>query len=372
MNEKSECINKEGLGSYIKKCLDDVHDGDTNWLGEEVYRRLNHGEEPTGQALATCHYQVKQWIGEVKGSHLPSIDVLFVLSGIFGKSVNEILAGQDLGEEQKPHLSLYNVARSNNVALYRQLCAEELGYATDEYDKSLLSYVLEFRSDKILLAMLDNPDQRIPLYEAYAVDPGTRKAISLGKFLPTAVKNEELFRKLYAPEIPWSLHLSKDIDKDLYIIGSDPEAIASLIKEKWGRNLLLKDYPQRGFEWIDKMNHCHVEGPFSDRPYLCGAFNAALEVSLQEGDTSFAEFGIAHNKAFIDYLATKKIPQKELKVDILGCVTDNGRFVATLAYLAPYLFEEFGKKKDLKAAIDALAATLEGFQPSNDTFVADV
>jgi hypothetical protein len=362
MNEKSDCINKDGIGPYIKKCLEDVHDGDMNWLGEEVYRRLNHGEEPTGQALATCHYQVKQWVGDVKGSHLPSIDVLFALSGIFGKSVDEILAGQDFEERQKPHLTLYNVAQSNNVALYQQLCAKEIDCAKDEYDHSLLDYVLQFRSEKVLLAMLANPENRIQLYDTYAVDPASAKAVSLGRFLPTAAKSKELFLKLYPPEIPWSIHSANPLEPYPFVIDTEAKAVATLLKQDWAREMILKDYEQRCFEWIDKVNHCHVTGPFSDRPYLCGAFNAALEVSLDEGDLSFAQFGITHNKAFLDFLAQKKIETSELEIELFGRVTYHDRPVAALAYLPPACREPLLKRKDVGGVLKELADTFKGLE----------
>jgi len=361
MNETSECMNKEAIGPYIKKRLTELGIGDLNWLGEEVYRRVNHGEEPVGQDLATCHYQIKQWVGDVKGSHVPAIDALVALSGILGKSLNEILAGQDLNEDEQSHLSLYSVARANNEAFYAQLCALEIEAMTDEYGKSLLDYVLEFRSERILLAMLKNPLNSLQLFETYAVDPANNKAVSLADFLPMAVKNQDLFLKLYPSTVPWSLHLEKTEESNSIISAHGPKGMADLLGQKWARDLLMKEYAQKHFEWIDKVNHCHVEGPYSNLPYLCGAFNVALEVSLQNGDMSLAQFGIAHNQALINDLLAKKIPLEELKIDTLGWVEDRGRPVATLAYLPPEICEALKDKNEMRDVLRKLMAAFQFF-----------
>ena len=96
-------------------------------------------------------------------------------------------------------------------------------------------------------------------------------------------------------------------------------------------------------------------------PYLCGAFNVALEVSLQNGDTSLAQFGIAHNQALINDLLAKKIPLEELKIDTLGWVEDRGRPVATLAYLPPEICEALKDKNEMRDVLRKLMAAFQFF-----------
>lgn len=358
MENGSRYINDKQIGPYIQKCLSQMKGKDTKWLGKEVFYRVNPGEAMDPAAQAKWNQKAKQWIA---GDHQPSVDVLFALSEIFGKSIYELMAGQDLPKDETFRLTLYSVARSNNPALYQQLCSAELEAQTDEYGKTLLNYVLEFQADKILLAMLNNPTNPVELFGSYAVDPGSTNAIPMGEFLSTAAKNQDIFEKLYSPEIPWSFSEPKEKDAASMAIQPIPEGVDFLLKQKWARNLLLKENEQKRFEWIDKVNHCHVMGPYSTLPYLCGAFNCALESSLRSGDTSFAEFGIAHNKVLAANLASAKIPFNELGIDAYGRLTDRGRPVSTLAWLSPATVESLKEKKGITSTLSLLLASFGGF-----------
>jgi hypothetical protein len=199
MDEDNKYIDKEKVGEYIAKCLGQLKDKSPNWLGEEVYRRDKNGEEPTGQALATCHHQAKQWLD---GTHLPSLGILFILSGIFGKSLNELLAGRDLTENADSHLTLFSVARSNSLSLYRQLCAAELDGQMDEYGKTLLQYVLEFQSDKILSAMLGNGINRVEFLWVLCHRPRIDIPDKSGGFSPDGGKGYGSFHQTLYPRHP--------------------------------------------------------------------------------------------------------------------------------------------------------------------------
>jgi hypothetical protein len=358
MDEDNKYIDKEKVGEYIAKCLGQLKDKSPNWLGEEVYRRDKNGEEPTGQALATCHHQAKQWLD---GIHLPSLGILFILSGIFGKSLNELLAGRDLTENADSHLTLFSVARSNSLSLYRQLCAAELDGQMDEYGKTLLQYVLEFQSDKILSAMLDNGINRVEFFGSFATDPGSTSPINLGDFLPTAAKDTALFAKLYTPGIPWSFSAAADFDMAHPIIKPTPEAMLAFIKQKGGREVLLKEYEQKHSEWINRSNFRIIETPCSSLPYLSDAFNCALEVSLNSGDGTFAAFGAQHNQKVRDFLAEQKIPLSDLKIDEYGRVSDRCGFIANLAYLPTAKIESPKLTEATKEALTSLSASLEGY-----------
>ena len=134
---------KEEVGKFIETLRNE-----NGWNNSELGRRLGEAKGlPDGQAVPRD--TVSKWI---RGELYPGIDNIYYLAQVFGVTMEYILmAGSEYEKFDDRPFSLYAVAKSGDKERLEQLMHTENDYGSiigenyDEFDKTILDYLIEFK-----------------------------------------------------------------------------------------------------------------------------------------------------------------------------------------------------------------------------------
>ena len=144
---------KEEVGKFIETLC-----GEKGWNNSELGRRLGAAKGlPDGQAVPRD--TVSKWI---RGELYPGIDNIYYLAQVFGVTMEYILmAGSECEKFDERPFSLYAVAKSGDKNRLDQLMNMENDYGTkigenyDEFDKTILDYLIEFKQVELIKYMFE-------------------------------------------------------------------------------------------------------------------------------------------------------------------------------------------------------------------------
>lgn len=105
---------------------------------------------------------VSKWIN---GKCYPGIDSLYYLSRVLKVSIEELLSGGEVNEKYDNRVTLYSMAKTNDEFLMEKFCEQnpEIFLNSDEFDKTLLDYLIKFKNYKSIKYLIDKG--KIELYK---------------------------------------------------------------------------------------------------------------------------------------------------------------------------------------------------------------
>ena len=137
------------IGHFIKERLEQLGMKRSD-LAEEL-AKAKGSNNYTKEQLRDLVYK---WIN---GKRTPGIDYIYYLSKILKVSIEEILVAGEICEkyENRPY-TLYAIAKSNNFEQLDEIMRAQtpdgsiVGINYDEYDKTILDYVVEFENVEMI------------------------------------------------------------------------------------------------------------------------------------------------------------------------------------------------------------------------------
>jgi hypothetical protein len=266
--------------AYLQERVAEIYPGEGGYraLADDIFVAVGGAEEDYKKRV-DFRSTVKRWLHDVKS--LPTKpEYLMALATELHTSIDSIFYGCNLAKTNT-HLSYETLAQSDDPLLYEKMkaeCPHFLG-GYDEYDRNLLSYMIQYHSKKLLSWGLKQKD--FVVWQSYL---GREFRANCGELLPlfTDGFDFKLFDQLYQPALLW-FPKSEDIpnywnniievkEQDVDQVLSQKgfiEAITKIyVQEKSERNRLLF----RGMEPVDPKDD-HL-------PYLHGAFNYAMERAI--------------------------------------------------------------------------------------------
>ena len=151
---------KEELSKYIEVKL-----SENRWNQMTLAKKISlckFGVEDGSKenTINTVKYNVSKWI---KGERYPGTDYVYYLAQVLEVSIEELLlAGEVCSKYDNRPFSLYAVAKSGNVEQLDKLMhtftpdGTCVGENYDEYDKTILDYIIEFENMELLHYLIDN------------------------------------------------------------------------------------------------------------------------------------------------------------------------------------------------------------------------
>lgn len=256
-------VDNERIGEYLKKLIDKRYPSHRKF-GKQCL--IMTGVEPTEEELRKMSNRISQIIkGTKKGIQLTDLPIFTELLGV---SCEELLSAGKVRTRSSSHVTNYDVAYSKDPKVWKEYVEREdkLILNCDEYGKTIIDYIFEFKNYKFLKYLLqegiiwlvDNcgwdgmtygAGTEIKRREIGYIDTSMPLQIQYEDYIRTqalalAIENKDIgmLDKLCAREIP-ALHeinarlqnsdLSKYYNKDLVnaIAHADKEALDYFIQE---------------------------------------------------------------------------------------------------------------------------------------------
>lgn len=210
------------IGNFIKERLEQLNMRRSD-LAEELAKAK--GEELYSKDQ--LRDLVYKWIN---GKRTPGIDYIYYLSKILKVSIEEILvAGNTCEKYESRPFTLYAVAKSNNCEQLDEIMKTQtpdgsiVGINYDEYDKTILDYVVEFENIEMIKYMIKKEYLKFNSYGSHittTINIGGQCSFleMTNKIIMLAIKYDdvELFSAIVTRETP--LWRTKPlVDNDIYV-----------------------------------------------------------------------------------------------------------------------------------------------------------
>jgi hypothetical protein len=245
-----------------------------------------------------------------------------------------------------------------------------VGENHDEYDKTILDYVVEFENIKMLKYMFEKKYVNVMPYGSYI---NTRICIGnhcsfndmFIKIIKLAVKYDdlELFSQIVSREVPlWKV---ADNEKALYArkeyqdgFELDEELLTDILNTKNIFNYLVSPYNissdswnflNRGIFYGDKNSKEHINNSLMNIQRLPNAFNLLMDIAINTENMSkiqiMSEIAQEH-KIVVDRALSQFYDKTEITVDAFGNVK-NGRWgsLSMVAVVQKELFDTIDNDK---------------------------
>lgn len=334
--------DKNEVGVYIDFLLNE-----RQWKQADLSKKLTEIE---GRPVSRDN--VSKWIA---GERYPGIDHIYYLAQVFNVSIENILmAGSQRDNFDDRLFSLYAVAKSGDKKRLDQLMNMENDYGTkigenyDEFDKTILDYLIEFKQVELIKYMFERGYLSIwgtQMSTAIRVGSLTEMEDKFNAFVDLAIEYDdvELFQYLIKPTRP-ILQKKEDCEleafqetqfrRDGYIFSK--QMIEKLLKTENILNSYLRSFTLTKEEWEEwnggivyyKSNKGRERCEELEHvPTVSASFNLLLNYLLLKGHRLSEEmlnFAIEHKKQAQLYLQGVKYMESPYPYKIDG----EGRVVA--------------------------------------------
>ena len=296
---------------------------------------------------------VYKWIN---GKRTPGIDYVYFLAKILKVSIEELLVAGEVCEKYdvRPY-TLYGVAKSNNFEMLDEIMATStpdgsiVGENYDEYDKTILDYVIEFEQNEMLKYMIDKKYIQFVCWGDYLTTPIRHGNINsyqetTQKILKLAVKYDdvELLSKIIKREVPVWRRQKIDNKEDIYRNNNysngyilDEELLLKILETEKIYNYLTEEYCLNVEDWkILNSAYYHDKNGNLINDYLTEVerlpfmFNLLIDVAIKNNKTKqlneMINLGKKFNKKVLEKLF-KVYNENEIDIDEFGNCK-NGRF----------------------------------------------
>jgi transcriptional regulator with XRE-family HTH domain len=352
---------KEEVGKFIETLRNE-----NGWNNSELGRRLGEAKGlPDGQAVPRD--TVSKWI---RGDLYPGIDNIYYLAQVFGVTMEYILmAGSEYEKFDDRPFSLYAVAKSGDKERLEQLMHTEndyggiIGENYDEFDKTILDYLIEFKQVELIKYMFEKGYLSIwgtQMSTAIRVGNLTGMEDKFNAFVDLAIEYDdvELFQYLIKPTRP-ILQKKEDCEleafqetqfrRDGYVFSK--QMIEKLLKTENILNSYLRSFTLTKEEWEEwnggivyyKSNKGRERCEELEHvPSVSASFNLVLNYLLLKGHCLSEEmlnFAIEHKKQAQLYLQGVKYMESPYpyKIDGEGRVVADSYGYGCIAYVGVVL-----------------------------------
>ena len=349
--------DKNEVGAYIDFLLNE-----RQWKQADLSKKLTELE---GRPVSRDN--VCKWIA---GERYPGIDHIYYLAQVFNVSIENILmAGSQRKNFDDRPFSLYAVAKSGDKERLEQLMHTENDYGSiigenyDEFDKTILDYLIEFKQVELIKYMFQKGYLSIwgtQMSTAIRVGNLTGMEDKFNEFIDLALEYDdvELFQYLIKPTRP-ILQKKEDCEleafqetqfrRDGYVFSK--QMIEKLLKTENILNSYLRSFTLTKEEW-EEWNGGIVYYKSNKRrerceelehvPSVSASFNLVLNYLLLKGHCLSEEmlnFAIGHKKQAQLYLQGVKYMESPYpyKIDVEGRVVADSYGYGCIAYVGVVL-----------------------------------
>ena len=349
--------DKNEVGAYIDLLLNE-----RQWKQADLSKKLTELE---GRPVSRDN--VCKWIA---GERYPGIDHIYYLAQVFNVSIENILiAGSQRENFDDRPFSLYAVAKSGDKERLEQLMHTENDYGSiigenyDEFDKTILDYLIEFKQVELIKYMFQKGYLSIwgtQMSTAIRVGNLTGMEDKFNEFIDLALEYDdvELFQYLIKPTRP-ILQKKEDCEleafqetqfrRDGYVFSK--QMIEKLLKTENILNSYLRSFTLTKEEW-EEWNGGIVYYKSNKRrerceelehvPSVSASFNLVLNYLLLKGHCLSEEmlnFAIGHKKQAQLYLQGVKYMESPYpyKIDVEGRVVADSYGYGCIAYVGVVL-----------------------------------
>ena len=349
--------DKNEVGAYIDFLLNEGQ-----WKQADLSKKLTEIE---GRPVSRDN--VCKWIA---GERYPGIDHIYYLAQVFNVSIENILmAGSQRENFDDRPFSLYAVAKSGDKERLEQLMHTENDYGSiigenyDEFDKTILDYLIEFKQVELIKYMFQKGYLSIwgtQMSTAIRVGNLTGMEDKFNAFVDLAIEYDdvELFQYLIKPTRP-ILQKKEDCELEAfqetqfrrggYVFSK--QMIEKLLKTENILNSYLRSFTLTKEEWEEwnggivyyKSNKGRERcEEFEHVPSVSASFNLVLNYLLLKGHCLSEEmlnFAIGHKKQAQLYLQGVKYMESPYpyKIDVEGRVVADSYGYGCIAYVGVVL-----------------------------------
>ncbi len=349
--------DKNEVGAYIDFLLNE-----RQWKQADLSKKLTEIE---GRPVSRDN--VCKWIA---GERYPGIDHIYYLAQVFNVSIENILmAGSQRKNFDDRPFSLYAVAKSEDKERLEQLMHTENDYGSiigenyDEFDKTILDYLIEFKQVELIKYMFQKGYLSIwgtQMSTAIRVGNLTGMEDKFNEFIDLALEYDdvELFQYLIKPTRP-ILQKKEDCEleafqetqfrRDGYVFSK--QMIEKLLKTENILNAYLRSFTLTKEEWEEwnggivyyKSNKGRERCEELEHvPSVSASFNLVLNYLLLKGHCLSEEmlnFAIGHKKQAQLYLQGVKYMESPYpyKIDVEGRVVADSYGYGCIAYVGVVL-----------------------------------
>ena len=349
--------DKNEVGAYIDFLLNE-----RQWKQADLSKKLTEIE---GRPVSRDN--VCKWIA---GERYPGIDHIYYLAQVFNVSIENILmAGSQRENFDDRPFSLYAVAKSGDKERLEQLMHTENDYGSiigenyDEFDKTILDYLIEFKQVELIKYMFQKGYLSIwgtQMSTAIRVGNLTGMEDKFNAFVDLAIEYDdvELFQYLIKPTRP-ILQKKEDCEleafqetqfrRDGYVFSK--QMIEKLLKTENILNSYLRSFTLTKEEWEEwnggivyyKSNKGRERCEELEHvPSVSASFNLVLNYLLLKGHCLSEEmlnFAIEHKKQAQLYLQGVRYMESPYpyKIDGEGRVVANSYRYGCIAYVGVVL-----------------------------------
>lgn len=349
--------DKNEVGAYIDFLLNE-----RQWKQADLSKKLTELE---GRPVSRDN--VCKWIA---GERYPGIDHIYYLAQVFNVSIENILmAGSQRENFDDRPFSLYAVAKSGDKERLEQVMHTENDYGSiigenyDEFDKTILDYLIEFKQVELIKYMFQKGYLSIwgtQMSTAIRVGNLTGMEDKFNAFVDLAIEYDdvELFQYLIKPTRP-ILQKKEDCEleafqetqfrRDGYVFSK--QMIEKLLKTENILNSYLRSFTLTKEEWEEwnggivyyKSNKGRERCEELEHvPSVSASFNLVLNYLLLKGHCLSEEmlnFAIGHKKQAQLYLQGVKYMESPYpyKIDVEGRVVADSYGYGCIAYVGVVL-----------------------------------
>ena len=349
--------DKNEVGAYIDFLLNE-----RQWKQADLSKKLTEIE---GRPVSRDN--VCKWIA---GERYPGIDHIYYLAQVFNVSIENILmAGSQRENFDDRPFSLYAVAKSGDKERLEQLIHTENDYGSiigenyDEFDKTILDYLIEFKQVELIKYMFQKGYLSIwgtQMSTAIRVGNLTGMEDKFNEFVDLALEYDdvELFQYLIKPTRP-ILQKKEDCEleafqetqfrRDGYVFSK--QMIEKLLKTENILNSYLRSFTLTKEEWEEwnggivyyKSNKGRERCEELEHvPSVSASFNLLLNYLLLKGHCLSEEmlnFAIGHKKQAQLYLQGVKYMESPYpyKINVEGRVVADSYGYGCIAYVGGVL-----------------------------------
>ena len=362
------------IGKYIDTLLNEK-----GWSQSDLAKILSEME-----GVNVSRDLISKW---VRGERCPGIDHIYYLAQAFDVSIENILmSGSQRDNFDDRPFSLYAVAKSGDKERLEQLMHTDNGYGSiigenyDEFDKTILDYLIEFKRMDLIKYMFEKGYLSIwgtQMSTSIRVGNLTGMEDKFNAFVDLAIEYDdvELFQYLIKPTRP-ILQKKEDCEleafqetqfrRDGYVFSK--QMIEKLLKTENILNSYLHSFTLTKEEWEEW--NCGIVYYKSNKgrekcdtlelvPSVSASFNLVLNYLLLKGHCLSEEmlnFAIEHKKQAQLYLQGVKYMESPYpyKIDGEGRVVADSYGYGCIAYVGvvvPSIYEKLSANLKLKAKL---------------------
>lgn len=199
--------DKKKTGEYLRHKINQEYKSIRKFGGEYLKLRGCEVDDVSLQNMSNHLSQILNGNNSIPNEDLPYFSELLKIS------CEEILSAGECSVANLTHLTNYVIASSKDKEAWQQYIEQKKGWIlnTDEYDKTIVDYALEFKNYELLKCLINNVDSFVEAnLNKYFKDYGISDAEMKEKYelraqmIILAIKQDDIkmLEKLHAREIP--------------------------------------------------------------------------------------------------------------------------------------------------------------------------